>query len=148
MRAPRYSSAILAGYIGHPFLFLGYASRMCSAPRHKKTNSHLAWVEHRIQFLEEVLVNEPVRILLLELLKRLRNNPKYSLRAFARDLGLDSGHLRRILSGERKIRKTTARTICDRLNLPERSRAISLEETAKQIRRRKRSNKDCVATGD
>jgi uncharacterized protein (TIGR02147 family) len=52
-----------------------------------------------------------------ELAKRCDKNPRYSVRAFAKALGLDSGALSRILNGERVPSEKVARKILGRLEL-------------------------------
>lgn len=56
-------------------------------------------------------------ILSKELSSRLRRNPRYSLRSFARDLGISSGRLSEILNKRAGISSTKARQIASRLNL-------------------------------
>lgn len=57
-----------------------------------------------------------VEMLFFHLESRLEKNKYYSVRAFARDMEMDMGHLSRIFSGIRIPRKGTAKRICDRLN--------------------------------
>jgi len=59
--------------------------------------------------MEKVQINpERFRVFLQnELLDRIRQNPSYSLRSFAKALRLDSGQLSRILSGKRKASQPT-----------------------------------------
>ena len=52
-----------------------------------------------------------------ELERRASKNPSYSLRAFARDLGLTNSHLSMTLSGRKRISVDTAEQIAGRLNL-------------------------------
>lgn len=58
------------------------------------------------QFLEE------------ELARRSQNYPRYSLRAFARHLEVDSSFLSKILNGKRTVTLRTIRMFGERLNLP------------------------------
>ncbi|WP_413582557.1 DUF4423 domain-containing protein [Bdellovibrio sp. HCB288] len=58
------------------------------------------------QFLEE------------ELARRSQNYPRYSLRAFARHLEVDSSFLSKILNGKRTVTMRTIRMFGERLNLP------------------------------
>ena len=53
----------------------------------------------------------------LEYLERKRRNSSYSLRAFARSLGLDSTFLSRIMSGKRPVTEKTAFRIADQINI-------------------------------
>jgi uncharacterized protein (TIGR02147 family) len=55
--------------------------------------------------------------LLNELTQRCRANPAYSLRAFSRELGLESSHLSKILRGLRPIKAKLTREFGERLNL-------------------------------
>lgn len=48
---------------------------------------------------------------------RIRKNPQYSLRAFAKSLGVDPGTLCGILNGTRPLRSRTAKRIIDGLDL-------------------------------
>jgi uncharacterized protein (TIGR02147 family) len=52
-----------------------------------------------------------------ELLERKNKNPLYSLRAFARDLGLSPSHLSRMLSGERLLSPRQINKVADELKL-------------------------------
>lgn len=52
-----------------------------------------------------------------ELLKRIKNNPRYSLRSFAQALGMNSGSLSRIISGKVKPSKRTLILISERLGV-------------------------------
>lgn len=49
--------------------------------------------------------------------ERCKKNPKYSLRAFAKNLELDPSSLSQILSGKRPISKNTMQTICNKLSV-------------------------------
>lgn len=53
-----------------------------------------------------------------ELVRRIQENPRYSLRAFARFLKVDSSLLSKILSGKRNISRALHLQIVDRLALP------------------------------
>jgi uncharacterized protein (TIGR02147 family) len=53
---------------------------------------------------------------------RQSRNSRYSLRAFARDLGIDSSSLSQVLSGKRKLTPTAAAQVADKLKLPTSSR--------------------------
>ncbi len=52
-----------------------------------------------------------------ELERRRERNPRYSLRAFARDLGIDNSRLSKMLQGERPIGDRMLRLIGERLKL-------------------------------
>jgi transcriptional regulator with XRE-family HTH domain len=57
------------------------------------------------------------RILHEEFLRRRRRNPRYSLRAFARDLGVHHSTLSRILRGQQRPRTTGLTRFASRLRL-------------------------------
>lgn len=50
-----------------------------------------------------------------ELAQRCKRNPRYSLRAFAKILGLSPSGLSMLLSGQRSLKSTTAKKIAERL---------------------------------
>jgi uncharacterized protein (TIGR02147 family) len=52
-----------------------------------------------------------------ELARRNSANPNYSLRAFARDLGVDSSFLSKLLNGKRSMTARTIMSLAPRLNL-------------------------------
>lgn len=52
-----------------------------------------------------------------ELARRTQNSPRYSLRAFARHLDVDSSFLSKILNGKRTVTVRTIRMFGERLNL-------------------------------
>ncbi|MNJ92610.1 hypothetical protein D3C87_102830 [compost metagenome] len=52
-----------------------------------------------------------------ELARRSQNSPRYSLRAFARHLEVDSSFLSKILNGKRTVTMRTIRMFGERLNL-------------------------------
>ena len=54
-----------------------------------------------------------------ELARRNSVNPNYSLRAFARDLGVDSSFLSKLLNGKRSMTVRTIINLAPRLSLPE-----------------------------
>lgn len=54
-----------------------------------------------------------------ELQQRLEKNSAYSLRAFARDLGLTVSHLSMTLSGQKRISAHLAEKVAQRLKLDE-----------------------------
>jgi uncharacterized protein (TIGR02147 family) len=49
--------------------------------------------------------------------ERCKNNARYSLRAFAKNLELDASSLSQILSGKRKLSKKGIQNICDKLSV-------------------------------
>lgn len=53
-----------------------------------------------------------------ELNRRTQSTPRYSLRAFARHLDVDSSFLSKILNGKRTVTLRTIRMFGERLNLP------------------------------
>jgi uncharacterized protein (TIGR02147 family) len=53
--------------------------------------------------------------LLSELTRRQKNNPRYSLRAFARQLGFSPAHLSNLMSGRRKVTPKTLKTLVRQL---------------------------------
>lgn len=59
---------------------------------------------------------DPKHFLLKEYEERCARNGSYSLRAFARDLGLPSGRLSQYLSGQRRVTKKMADRISNRLS--------------------------------
>lgn len=61
-----------------------------------------------------------------EFLRRKKKNARYSIRAFAKALGVDASAFARILKGERKLSAPVARTVLDRLNLDESLKATLL----------------------
>lgn len=68
-----------------------------------------------------------VLILMREFEKRMEKNSRYSLRAFARDLDLNLGHLSRVFRGERVPRRKTAVSICERLGLSQEDKVLFME---------------------
>src|SRR5262249_41639681 len=52
-----------------------------------------------------------------ELVRRTKENPSYSLRAFARMLGIQSGFLSKILLGQRRVTPATVRRLGGKLHL-------------------------------
>lgn len=57
-------------------------------------------------------------LLATELSQRCERNPRYSLRAFAKALGVDASVLSRVLSGHRALSIATARRVAETLRLP------------------------------
>lgn len=54
-----------------------------------------------------------------ELIRRCRSNPRYSLRAFAKNLGMDNSTLSKIINGKRPVGEKTIRSISEKLGLRE-----------------------------
>jgi uncharacterized protein (TIGR02147 family) len=54
-----------------------------------------------------------------ELLRRKRNNSSYSLRSFARSLGLSSSFLSKLMNGKRSVSETTLLKLATRIGLSE-----------------------------
>lgn len=59
---------------------------------------------------------------------RRKQNPSYSLRAFARQIGVDSSRLSKIFRGERPISKHLALEICERLRIENKALQKIVEE--------------------
>lgn len=68
----------------------------------------------------------PTLFLRQEFDSRKENNPRYSLRAFARDLGVSSGRLSEILNFRRRVTPLQAAKFAERLKLT-RERAKHLQ---------------------
>jgi uncharacterized protein (TIGR02147 family) len=68
---------------------------------------------------ESVVANDFRLYLEQELTRRSAINPTYSLRAFARDLGVDSSFLSKLLSGKRSMTARTILALASRLALTE-----------------------------
>lgn len=69
-------------------------------------------------FMQDVNKNSDFRQFLEdELARRSQNYPRYSLRAFARHLEVDSSFLSKILNGKRTVTMRTIRMFGERLNL-------------------------------
>ncbi len=69
-----------------------------------------------------------------------RKNAKYSVRAFAKRVGLNSGALSSILSGKRNVSETLARRICEKLALDPQARMEILQLFPKKRRYDKPGN--------
>lgn len=66
-------------------------------------------------------------ILWAEFEKRHQRNPRYSLRSFSKQLGLNYGHTSRIFARKRAIRLSTAQKLVERLQLPDDEKIRFLE---------------------
>lgn len=78
----------------------------------------------------EVKSDDPIRLILQnELMKRLRANPRYSLRAFARFLGIDPSQLSKILNGKRNLGAETRKRVMDKLQLSVNNTSVSQATT-------------------
>jgi len=69
--------------------------------------------------LQAMTTNDFRAFLEQELGRRSSANPNYSLRAFARDLGVDSSFLSKLLNGKRSMTARTILTLAPRLSLSE-----------------------------
>jgi len=69
-----------------------------------------------------------------ELTRRNSVNPNYSLRAFARDLGVDSSFLSKLLNGKRSMTSRTIMSLAPRLALPE----LEIQEYVQKANGRRR----------
>lgn len=71
-------------------------------------------------------------ILCNELARRRRQNPRYSLRGFARSLGIHHATASRLLKDQRPVQAQTIRTIGPRLGLPARQieSLVTIEDAA------------------
>ncbi|MEQ1878807.1 MAG: TIGR02147 family protein [Bdellovibrionia bacterium] len=68
-------------------------------------------------------------LLSLEFNERSKRNPAYSLRAFAKQLGVDSSYLSKILTGKRKLSKRAELGFAKKLNWdPEKLKSLSKSE--------------------
>ena len=79
--------------------------------------------------------NETIKnIIQQEFVKRCRNNESYSLRAFARSLGVDQSLLSKILRGKRAITQKLALTICSTLGIEsEKVKQVFNEEQGSEL---------------
>lgn len=64
---------------------------------------------------------------------RQRSNPSYSLRAFARDLGLDSSTLSQIINGKRSIPAKSSRELALKLNLGVKESTLFVESINRSL---------------
>jgi uncharacterized protein (TIGR02147 family) len=71
-----------------------------------------------------------------ELNRRIETNDKYSLRAFARDLGMDPGFLSRVLSQKMTLSPMNAKQVVEILKLPSRTKKEFFSSLAKERVRR------------
>lgn len=67
-----------------------------------------------------------------EMLRRQSHNPRYSLRAFARDLGLSASHLAEIFSGKHGLSTTSAKKLVESLKLSDQSSSYFLALVASE----------------
>ncbi|MGE5085032.1 MAG: DUF4423 domain-containing protein [Bacillota bacterium] len=72
-----------------------------------------------------------------ELARRSQNYPRYSLRAFARHLDVDSSFLSKILNGKRTVTMRTIRMFGERLNLPVEQLQVFAEVSREKKMKRK-----------
>jgi len=74
-----------------------------------------------------------------ELTERSRRNPRYSLRAFAKGLQIDSATLSALLSGRRPLTAKAAKKILDQIGLDYETRQRILVNTAGEVPREKKN---------
>jgi len=86
--------------------------------------------------LQSMYMNDFRSFLEQELARRNSVNSNYSLRAFARDLGVDSSFLSKLLSGKRSMTARTILCLAPRLSLPE-SQVQDFIQKANDRRRRR-----------
>ena len=91
----------------------------------------------------EITSNHYREMLREELQRRTGRNPRYSLRAFAKCLGVDVAALSSVLSLKQTITLRTANKIVSKLDLPEKERdfflvAVMEDRKALGIRREKK----------
>ena len=72
-----------------------------------------------------------------ELARRSQNYPRYSLRAFARHLEVDSSFLSKILNGKRTVTMRTIRMFGERLDLPGEQLQVFAEVSREKKMKRK-----------
>jgi uncharacterized protein (TIGR02147 family) len=77
--------------------------------------------------MEESTHERPARVLQRVLRERIARNPRYSLRAFAKSLGVSSAYMSYLLNGKRRLSFSRALEICVQLKLNE-------EETSSFLR--------------
>jgi uncharacterized protein (TIGR02147 family) len=76
---------------------------------------------------------DPAAFLRVELATRRARNARYSLRAFARDVGVDHGFLSRVLAGKRPLTVEIAQQAAERLGFDaKRTKMMVLQATAQQ----------------
>jgi hypothetical protein len=73
-----------------------------------------------------------VRFLAAELERRKARNPRYSLRAFAKAVGLDASALSRILSGKQGLSLSSGIKVGKKLSLPKTELRIFLASIAEE----------------
>lgn len=71
--------------------------------------------------------NPPVQWLEAEYLRRREGNSRYSLRSYAKSLGMPAGRLSEILSGKRKLTKALGAKVAERLGLPPSQRNVFVQ---------------------
>ncbi len=67
--------------------------------------------------MEQIFPKEPISYVQAEFRARKKRNGSYSIRAFARDLGLSPSHLSEFLSGKSKLSHDKAENLADKLKL-------------------------------
>ncbi len=71
-----------------------------------------------------------------------RNNPYYSLRAFARDIGIHPATLSQIINGKRDLPKRDCEKVLSKLNLGPKERSLFVESLRNKKNNLKRSDED------
>jgi transcriptional regulator with XRE-family HTH domain len=77
-----------------------------------------------------------VSFLANELERRKRSNPKYSLRAFARQLALDASALSRLISGKQEFSVHLCRRILTKLKFSEEERLLFIRSVGEEKKQR------------
>jgi uncharacterized protein (TIGR02147 family) len=65
--------------------------------------------------------------------KKVRQNPRYSLRAFARDSGMSPSRLSEVFSGKGQLSKKSALRVVDKLKLTQNDRSLFLDLVVSEI---------------
>lgn len=73
-----------------------------------------------------------IQMLLTEYAKRKKNNPRYSLRAFAKFLGMSSPTLSRVLSNSQELSITACKKIIKKLNFNDHQSLVFVRSIAEQ----------------
>lgn len=72
------------------------------------------------------------KILNQELARRCERNPRYSLRSFAKAIGVSPANLSLVMNGKRDISKRTAKKILERVDLNAKDSALFLRQTGQK----------------
>lgn len=68
-----------------------------------------------------------------ELLRRKNSNPSYSLRSFARSLGISSSYLSKVMNGTRTVSEETLFKVASRIGMPDKNLEILSSQVSKRI---------------